>query len=161
MKKSYITKAHRILEILSWILIAVSFGIAIYGMNVLPSEIATHFNARGVADNYGSPAALLILPIVIAVCLGFMSLIAHFVDPSVGLNMPFVIREENKGNVYRCMMTILFLLELEIGVYTVILEIQSFGQQGKSMGVFLVVFLAVVAVTVIEGCVKAWKYNKE
>ena len=46
MKKSYITKAHRILEILSWILIAVSFGIAIYGMNVLPSEIATHFNAR-------------------------------------------------------------------------------------------------------------------
>ena len=59
------------------------------------------------------------------------------------------------------MMTILFLLELEIGVYTVILEIQSFGQQGKSMGVFLVVFLAVVAVTVIEGCVKAWKYNKE
>ena len=140
MKKSYITKAHRILEILSWILIAVSFGIAIYGMNVLPSEIATHFNARGVADNYGSPAALLILPIVMAVCLGFMSLIAHFVDPSVGLNMPFVIREENKGNVYRCMMTIFFCWNWRLAYILLFWKYSLSGSRGNPWEYFWLYF---------------------
>ena len=49
---------HRILEILSWIILGLSFLVAVYGMFTLPDVIATHYNVRGEVDDYGSPATL-------------------------------------------------------------------------------------------------------
>ena len=53
--KSYITKKHIIIEIISYVLMWASIVIGIIWSAKLPKEVATHFDAAGNADEYGSP----------------------------------------------------------------------------------------------------------
>ena len=79
--KEYGSRLHRILEILSWIILGLSFLVAVYGMFTLPDVIATHYNVRGEVDDYGSPATLFMTPVCMGICLLIVSLCMHFVNP--------------------------------------------------------------------------------
>ena len=46
------TKRHTVLEMLAWLLLLASYGIAIYGMRHLPKTIATHYALDGTPDGY-------------------------------------------------------------------------------------------------------------
>lgn len=159
MKSCYTSLTQRVLEIAAWLFWAASLAVAIYGMQVLPSRIATHFGLNGTPDGYGSPASLLLLPIIMAPSLGLLSLVAHFLNPEC-YNMPFKVREENKIPVYRCILTMLYAIELEISIFTFYTQIKSYDQSGKGILAPLGVFIAAMAVTILYACKMASRYNQ-
>jgi uncharacterized membrane protein len=51
---------------------------ALYGANPLPDRVATHFDAAGNANGWGSPQGLLLFPLMAAVLYLLMSLVTRF-----------------------------------------------------------------------------------
>lgn len=146
------------LEITAWILMALSYAIAIYGMNTLPGEIATHFDGSGHADGYGSPATLLIVPIIITFVTGLMSLILHCL-PYDCFNIPFKVREENSDSVYRIMVNMMVWLELLAAIFSVLATLFSYMQSGKLIVVFSIIYFAAIAIVIVAGMMAAKKVN--
>ena len=159
MKTGYRTHLHRVLELAAWLALLASLLIAVYGIRTLPEEIATHFALDGTPDGYGSPTTLLLLPLMMTPCLGIISVIAHFVDPSC-YNMPFAVKEERKAYVYADMLTMLHAVELEIAVFTLYSQSLSYQQSGKGILPAVGLLMAVFAVTIIGLCLRACRHNR-
>lgn len=154
------TKRHTVLEMLAWLLLLTSYGIAIYGMRHLPESIATHYALDGAPDGYGSPGSLLILPIIITIALGTVSLVAHFVPVDM-LNVPFEMQEKNQTQVYQTIISMLHALQIEIGAYTLYMTIMSYRQDGRYAILSLVIFLAVLGATTVGATVRAYHINQQ
>lgn len=154
------TKRHTVLEMLAWLLLLTSYGIAIYGMRHLPESIATHYALDGTPDGYGSPGSLLILPIIITIALGTVSLVAHFVPVDM-LNVPFEMQEKNQTQVYQTIISMLHALQIEIGAYTLYMTIMSYRQDGRYVILSLVIFLAVLGATTVGATVRAYHINQQ
>lgn len=154
------TKRHTVLEVLAWLLLLASYGIAIYGMRHLPESIATHYALDGTPDGYGSPGSLLILPIIITIALGVVSLVAHFVPVDM-LNVPFEMQEKNQTQVYQTIISMLHALQIEIGAYTLYMTIMSYRQDGRYAILSLVIFLAVLGATTVGATVRAYHINQQ
>lgn len=154
------TKRHTVLEMLAWLLLLTSYGIAIYGMRHLPESIATHYALDGAPDGYGSPGSLLILPIIITIALGTVSLVAHFVPVDM-LNVPFEMQEKNQTQVYQTIISMLHALQIEIGAYTLYMTIMSYRQDGRYVILSLVIFLAVLGATTVGATVRAYHINQQ
>lgn len=154
------TKRHTVLEMLAWLLLLASYGIAIYGMRHLPESIATHYALDGTPDGYGSPGSLLILPIIITIALGTVSLVAHFVPVDM-LNVPFEMQEKNQTQVYQTIISMLHALQIEIGAYTLYMTIMSYRQDGRYAISSLVIFLAVLGATTVGATVRAYHINQQ
>lgn len=154
------TKRHTVLEMLAWLLLLASYGIAIYGMRHLPESIATHYALDGAPDGYGSPGSLLILPIIITIALGTVSLVAHFVPVDM-LNVPFEMQEKNQTQVYQTILSMLHALQIEIGAYTLYMTIMSYRQDGRYAILSLVIFLAVLGATTVGATVRAYHINQQ
>ena len=154
------TKRHTVLEMLAWLLLLASYGIAIYGMRHLPESIATHYALDGTPDGYGSPGSLLILPIIITIALGTVSLVAHFVPVDM-LNVPFEMQEKNQTQVYQTIISMLHALQIEIGAYTLYMTIMSYRQDGRYAILSLVIFLAVLGATTVGATVRANHINQQ
>lgn len=154
------TKRHTVLEMLAWLLLLTSYGIAIYGMRHLPESIATHYALDGTPDGYGSPGSLLILPIIITIALGVVSLVAHFVPVDM-LNVPFEMQEKNQTQVYQTIISMLHALQIEIGAYTLYMTIMSYRQDGRYAILSLVIFLAVLGATTVGATVRAYHINQQ
>lgn len=154
------TKQHTVLEMLAWLLLLASYGIAIYGMRHLPESIATHYALDGTPDGYGSPGSLLILPIIITIALGTVSLVAHFVPVDM-LNVPFEMQEKNQTQVYQTILSMLHALQIEIGAYTLYMTIMSYRQDGRYAILSLVIFLAVLGATTVGATVRAYHINQQ
>lgn len=154
------TKRHTVLEMLAWLLLLTSYGIAIYGMRHLPESIATHYALDGAPDGYGSPGSLLILPIIITIALGTVSLVAHFVPVDM-LNVPFEMQEKNQMQVYQTIISMLHALQIEIGAYTLYMTIMSYRQDGRYAILSLVIFLAVLGATTVGATVRAYHINQQ
>lgn len=154
------TKRHTVLEMLAWLLLLASYGIAIYGMRHLPESIATHYALDGAPDGYGSPGSLLILPIIITIALGTVSLVAHFVPVDM-LNVPFEMQEKNQTQVYQTIISMLHALQIESGAYTLYMTIMSYRQDGRYAILSLVIFLAVLGATTVGATVRAYHINQQ
>ena len=154
------TKRHTVLEMLAWLLLLASYGIAIYGMRHLPESIATHYALDGAPDGYGSPGSLLILPIIITIAFGIVSLVAHFVPVDM-LNVPFEMQEKNQTQVYQTILSMLHALQIEIGAYTLYMTIMSYRQDGRYAILSLVIFLAVLGATTVGATVRAYHINQQ
>ena len=154
------TKRHTVLEMLAWLLLLASYGIAIYGMRHLPKTIATHYALDGAPDGYGSPGSLLILPIIITIALGVVSLVAHFVPVDM-LNVPFEMQEKNQTQVYQTIISMLHELQIEIGAYTLYMTSMSYRQDGRYAILSLVIFLAVLGATTVGATVRAYHINQQ
>lgn len=154
------TKRHTVLEMLAWLFLLASYGIAIYGMRHLPESIATHYALDGTPDGYGSPGSLLILPIIITIALGIVSLVAHFVPVDM-LNVPFEMQEKNQTQVYQTIISMLHALQIEIGAYTLYMTIMSYRQDGRYAILSLVIFLAVLGATTVGATVRAYHINQQ
>lgn len=154
------TKRHTVLEMLAWLLLLASYGIAIYGMRHLPESIATHYALDGAPDGYGSPGSLLILPIIITIALGIVSLVAHFVPVDM-LNVPFEMQEKNQTQVYQTIISMLHALQIEIGAYTLYMTIMNYRQDGRHAILSLVIFLAVLGATTVGATVRAYHINQQ
>lgn len=154
------TKRHTVLEMLAWLLLLASYGIAIYGMRHLPESIATHYALDGTPDGYGSPGSLLIFPIIVTIASGIVSLVAHFVPVDM-LNVPFEMQEKNQTQVYQTIISMLHALQIEIGAYTLYMTIMSYRQDGRYAILSLVIFLAVLGATTVGATVRAYHINQQ
>ena len=158
--KEYGSRLHRILEILSWIILGLSFLVAVYGMFTLPDVIATHYNVRGEVDDYGSPATLFMTPVCMGICLLIVSLCMHFVNPR-NWNTVTEVRRRNRKAVYRDLLTMMVLTELEVSVFTFYLQILFSLETVKGLWIGMLIFCGLIALTVILLSVKMYKDNKK
>lgn len=97
--KEYGTRLHKLLETVSWVILACSFFTAVFGIFTLPDTIAIHFNIQGEADGYGSPAILFLTPAMMGIVLLIISLCAHFVKPK-NWNMAMEVRRRNRHDSF-------------------------------------------------------------
>ena len=159
MKQAYRTKGHRFLELATWILWLIGLLIAIHGIRTLPDEIATHFALDGTPDGYGSPASLLILPVLMAFCLGLICIVANAVPPEYW-NMPFSVTKGCERAVYGDMLTMVHAIGAEIAGFTVYSQIKSYQQSGTGILTAVGILFAALAVTIVLQCRRASRHNK-
>ena len=157
--KEYRTRLHVVLEIATWVMLLLTVLLAVYGIRTLPETIATHYNAAGEADGYGSPASLLVTPLLMVIPLGIISLVVHFVRPEFW-NTPFAVKPENAAAVYRDMTTMMLAVQAEISAYTLYLQITWLLQIGLGIA-STIVFVLILFATIIVLSLRAWRHNKE
>lgn len=157
--KSYITKKHVIVEIISYVLMWASIVIGIIWSAKLPKEIATHFDAAGNADGYGSPYSFLFLPIIMLVCCGISSLILHFMPPNLW-NMPVKVKPERANRVYGDAVWMMVWMEFIFGVFTLYCTITAYMQKMAGMLAATFVFMAVLFGIIIWCIVACVRHNR-
>lgn len=159
MSKPYIKKSHKIIEIVSYVILWASIIIAIIGAVTLPDKIATHYNGAGEVDGYGSPASLLLLPIIMLVCNLSCSLILHFL-PSNMWNTPSKVKPGRELATFSVMSCMMVLLEMEVSLFTLFSTILCYKEIGSMINLGSVVFMVAIFATIIYGIVGFYKQNK-
>ncbi|GAB3985467.1 hypothetical protein GCM10028807_00780 [Spirosoma daeguense] len=126
---NYERNANRLTNALFVILIALSVGGAIW----LPSPIPIHYNMAGQADRWGSPATLLVLPVIAFFTLGILYA-TRKVHPDF-MNFPGPRTPENVArqlqNAYQMMATLrvfIVCLFLSIQVQTIWAKLHNQNQ---------------------------------
>lgn len=157
--KALFTRTHRTLFAVAWLLLLASFAAALYGIHTLPDTIATHFTLDGTPDEYGSPTTLLILPAIMTVCLGAISLVAYMVPPEQW-NIPFSVPEQCRTAVWRDMLSMLAALELEIGAFTLFATLQSLSQRSVGSMIACCVLLAAITLTIVLALRRAKRHSR-
>lgn len=157
-RKPYIKKAHVIVEIVSYIILVVAFAVAIYGMNVL-DEITTRYKVNGVPDGNGSPKTLLILPLVMLLTNGTISLLMHLVGAK-SFNMPVKVKPENAVLVYSDMIWMMVIIQVLIALYTLVTNIGMFFGNGFVITMATIVLLVGLIPAIVVPFVMCLKHNK-
>lgn len=159
MNRIYFTRRHRLLEIISYVPLAISFILAIIAQKTLPAQIPVHYDLSGKVTEYGSPAILFLLPGTMLFVNLIMSFIAHFVSVD-HWNMPFKVRPEKKIIVYRDIVSMMLWMEMEFAVYTFIYTIMSYIQKMDGVMLLSILLMLIISATIIGFCILAAKHNK-
>lgn len=157
--RNYYTRFHMIMEILSWIFLLAALILAVVGCFTLEGPVPIHYDGRGNPDGYGSPASLLLMPIVMMFASGGVSAVGHFLDPSAW-NMPFKVNYLRRHIVYRDMMSMLFMMELELAIFTLAFTLMSYFQNMHGIGLISVLFVVALMGTIVFWSVIAYRHNK-
>jgi uncharacterized membrane protein len=102
------------LEAIGLAALAVLFWItyrALCGANPLPDRIPTHFNLAGQPDGWGSPAMLLLLPIMAVAIYLLITVAARF--PSA-FNYPVRVTAENHAQLQELALSMIAWLKAEV-----------------------------------------------
>ena len=157
--KEYLTPGLKRLEAGAWVLVALTLILAVYGGCTVKGAFPTHYGMDGQANRYGSAWILLLNPLLGALVLGILSLVAHRVSPE-DWNLPFALKEENKVPVFRDMLAMLFLLEGETAVTFLAATVLALLRNGTALLPLTLLFLAAVTWTLIHWCRKASRDNR-
>lgn len=130
--------------------------VAIWGWLILPAIVPTHFNISGQPDAYSSKSALLILPVILLLAYGLLTLVERFPHT---YNYPIAITAENAPRQYRLARMLLVWLKLEILAVGIILQwsiIQSvINSSGSSLLYFTFLLPILLLATVVIYMIKA------
>jgi uncharacterized membrane protein len=152
------SKAEKILEVVSIILIALNLYILIRYYNTLPDTIPKHFNGAGVPDAFGNKSGILFIPILV---LGMYILFTVLSKFPQAYNYPMEINEENAEFQYKAARAMMIVIKAEIvGCFTYVEFRTVMVALGKAKGLgigFLPVFLVLVFGTIIVYMVKTLK----
>lgn len=96
--KPKLTKTDYLLEAAVFLGLASIWILAITAYHSLPEIIPTHYGFNGQADDWGSKAAIFILPVISLVMIIGMSILNRF--PHI-FNYPLKVTEENAMQLYR------------------------------------------------------------
>ena len=124
---------------------------AVYGPDHLPARIPTHFDMAGNPNGWGSPAGLLLLPIIALAIYVFMTVIALF-PSTFHFSMP--VTAENRPRLEALAIRVIALCKVEmlclfLWIQHAIIEAarspqQTFAATGYLIPVFVVVILGTV-----------------
>lgn len=157
MNKPYIKKSHLIVEIVSYVLILAAIIFGIIMTCTIEGEVPTHWDMSGNVDGYGSPASMLILPIIMLFTNLLVSACIHIM-PAKSWNMPCKPKPGRELIIFSDMVWMMVWMEFAIALFTLIMTIGFFK--------FVICMIATVALTVgifailIAGIVIAVKHNK-
>lgn len=158
-KKPYITKAHIIVEIVSYLVMLISFVFAIVAIKTLPDEIPTHYDLSGNVDGYGSPGSIIILPVIMLITMAFISLLTHFVSPS-HYNMPFKIKPGRELVAYKDVVWMLIGMELVFSLFTLASVWSMYVSSGLIMMIAGVVLTVAIFAQIIITLIVMYRHNK-
>lgn len=139
-----------VLEGAALLVLIVAAAMLLYEYPSLPDQIPTHFNAEGVADDYGSKSSLFAF---LGFPVGMYLLLTLFNKNPSNFNYPLKITEYNAPYQYRLSMRLLRWIKLAM-VINFVWMLYSAIQVAKSGGdrlspAFVVVFLASVFVPIV------------
>lgn len=157
-RKNYINRIHIMIEIVALAFWIASMAIAIIGTMTLEGQVPTHFNGRGIADGFGEPKSLLVMPVVMMVLMGPMSLLCHHFNPRMW-NIPFNVKPERIDLVYTDITYMVLILELIISIICLWMTIAGF-RQGNVGIAFTVLGLGAVALDLIVWLIIAVRHNR-
>jgi uncharacterized membrane protein len=167
--KGAIPAVRKTLELASLILLAAMAWIAwsaLRGPDPLPERVATHFDAAGNANAWGSPAGIVVLPILGVVIYCIFSAAPIFRS---SFNYPVKVTPENRQRLEALALRLLSFIKVEALALFLWIEhsIIDAMRQGKGnfppglMPIFLAVVLGTVAIHIVativagktpEGC---------
>lgn len=157
MNKFPLTKFQKILELLTWLLAAATFVGTALLWRTLPDIMAIHYNASGVADDWGERWTAFLLPVLLVVCCGVVSFCAR-----LGLrhiNLPFRVNMEREWYVLRSVRDSLCLMNLEVALLFAVLQV--FNLSGWNLPVWFVWTMAGVLLTTgVFGVWRSWNCNQ-
>ena len=157
MNKNILTRYHVMIEILGFVLILASFAVAIAAM-ASGEMIPSHYDFAGNVTDYSKPGFLIMMPIVMLISNGTMSLILHFVSFS-SWNMPVKVKPGRERAVYGCVGYMLAIMELLFGIFTLAFTLFSSAALGKMMMPLSVFLVVAIFADIIVCCVLAVKLN--
>ena len=73
MNRFPLTKFQKGMEAAAWVISADTLRRTLLSWGALPETVAIHFNAVGVADDWGGRWTALLLPVLLVVCCGIVS----------------------------------------------------------------------------------------
>lgn len=146
----YIKGYHKIIELISYVLVLASLVLAIVGMAVIKNDVPIHYNLAGEADGYGSFGALIIFPIVMLFTNAIVSLLMRFAGTNM-VNLPFRIREDAMPLAMNLTVLMLVLTMLDFSVMSLAMVIMSFFALNAGPVIFLIVIiLSIQTVAIIS-----------
>ncbi|MGA8042149.1 MAG: DUF1648 domain-containing protein [Terracidiphilus sp.] len=142
----------RTLISLGWFTFALNAWItyrAVWGPDALPERIPTHFDAAGNANGWGSPAMLLLLPVIGAGVYLAMGVVARFPG---AFNYPVQVRPEFRERAQELTLEMIAWLRAELACLFLVLQWMIIeaarSGQGKAFPLVMPPFLVVVLGTI-------------
>lgn len=153
MNKPYIKKIHIFLEIITYILFLATTIMAIIFVVNTDGEIPTHFSFSGEIDGYGSPAVALILPLSLLFTALIISLIMHFLPPSM-MNLPVKPKPGREIQIYSDMISMVAGMNLSMALFTLVETIGFINANNTiimiSIYILLISIFALVPIFIIK-----------
>ncbi len=142
----------RTLDLLGWLALGVMAWVtyrAVWGPERLPDRIATHFDLAGNPNGWGSPAVLLVLPVIgVGVYLLMMAVCRY----PAAFNYPVPVLPANRARAEELTVAMVGWLKMELACFFALLQwmiIDSARRgQGKTLPLLMPPFLVVVFATI-------------
>ena len=129
-----------LLDSASGVMVILLVALPVYTYSSLPEIIPIHFNARGIADGYGSREMIWIMPILVSLIFVGMAVLAN--HPHL-LNYLVEITKENAERQYRMaarLVRILNFLVAGIFLYIMYVKVVSYPAINSGLGVYFLPF---------------------
>lgn len=152
-----LTKPQKAMEFLTWGLAVVTLVMTMLRWRRLPAVIATHYDAYGVANDWGGRWTAFLLPVTLVLCCGLISLCERL--PLKAVNLPFKPNPEREWYVLRAVRDVLCLTNLEIALLFAVMQMQILNSQQLAVG-FVWCMTGVLLATTAFGIWRAWKCNQ-
>lgn len=159
MNRPYITKYIFIVEILSYVMNFIAFLIGVIMLITTDGEIPTHYDMYGNVTDYGSPATLLFMPIVILFTLAIMTISLHVVKPENWNIRNITITEQNALPLYIEVGKMDAELMFMIGFYSLLFTVLWALNYMKHVGLLTVIFCVFLFGDIIYRMVRLNKYK--
>lgn len=148
-----------LLELIPLLLLGLTVYLVLSNYSALPDTIPTHFDARGVADDWGSKSTILVFPAIAFPVYLFVSILTAWMslakDPKSLINLPdrnkAAISPEKAEELRLVVVRCLFLVKtLTVGLMTysvyATIEVARGSAQGLGVG-FYIILAAMLACT--------------
>ncbi|MGA7107819.1 MAG: DUF1648 domain-containing protein [Terracidiphilus sp.] len=142
----------KILEILGLAALAVLVWMtwdALQGANRLPDRVPTHFDASGTPNAWGSPAGMLLLPVLAAALYLVMSIVVRFPD---AFHYPVRVTAQNIARLQAVTLNMVAWLKMELVCLFAVLQ-WAFIQAARSGNGHLFPMILPVFIVVIFGTI--------
>lgn len=157
MNKPYITKKHVIVEIISYVILFVSIGIAVFFVATHDGDVVARIGADGPETE--SKFNVLAMPLIMFACNVLVSVIAHFF-PTRLWSMPFTPKPGRELIVFIDCISMMMLVHIEMSIFTLLATIcMMTGKIGYLVGFSIYLTIALI-VTIIIYMSKMYKHNK-
>jgi uncharacterized membrane protein len=155
-------KTDKIIEFLGWASLIAIWVLTIINYSILPEIIPTHYNGKGIADNFGGKANILTLPLISTVLYIGMTILNNF--PHL-FNYPVKITAYNAIDQYKRATRLVRYLKLIIVLIFGLIAfniIESANGEADGLGVWYLPFiLGLIFIPLIYFIVKSFKKTKD
>jgi len=122
---------------------------ALQGVNRLPDRVPTHFDASGSPNAWGSPAGMLLLPVLAAALYLVMSIVVRFPD---AFHYPVRVTAQNIARLQTVTLNMVAWLKMELTCLFAVLQ-WTFIQAARSGNGHLFPMILPVFIVVIFGTI--------